>query len=316
MAGSNLTNTFIANTYQKLLQYDNINGSVGTTAVFSMADAISSSKYNLLNGLGQTMPGFVIDTTGNGDGGLMFKDSNSDPGISIPPLSLGGLWSIQTFETSNSEAGLNFWRPSGVTNAANAKLFLKNTGSVWVGYQDSVNPTPVIPTDITGYSLYVKDGIYVTGSTPRIRMDNNSSQFLVRQNGTNGFSPRVDFPIHFLTVNFGQTNNSPENLDANLNIPVSDWNVAVIGTDWGNEGGGSPIVYTYINGSTWWVRADVIGDDDNDTVVNCQFLIVHKSVSSRVNNSLFGNSNGSNGSSSDKPFITYTGNTLHAAPGG
>ena len=151
MAGSNLTNTFIANTYQKLLQVDNINGSVGTTATFDIADAISSSKYNLLNGLGQTMPGFVIDTTGNGNGGLMFKDSNYDPG--------GGLWSIQTFETSNNEAGLNFWRPSGVTNAANAKLFLKNTGSVWVGYQDSVNPTPVIPTDVSGYSLYVKDGI-------------------------------------------------------------------------------------------------------------------------------------------------------------
>ena len=156
---SNLTGTFIANTYQKLLQYDNINGSVGTTAVFNIADAISSSKYNLLNGLGQTMPGFVIDTTGDGDGGLMFKDSNSDPGA----LSLGGLWSIQTYETSNNEGGLNFWRPFGVTNPNNAKLFLKNTGSVWVGYQSSGAPS--IQTDVTSYSLYVKNGIQVGASS-------------------------------------------------------------------------------------------------------------------------------------------------------
>ena len=49
MSTASLSGKFIANTFQKLLQYDNINGSVGTTATFNMADAISSSKYNLLN---------------------------------------------------------------------------------------------------------------------------------------------------------------------------------------------------------------------------------------------------------------------------
>lgn len=321
---SNLTGTFIANTYQKLLQIDNQYGSVGTTAPFNVIDVKNSSRYNLLNGLGQSVGGLVIDQTGVGgfNGGLFLKNTSSGANNDGQAS-----WTLQT----SGDGSLNISRGS----FDNYKLFLKQTGSVWIGYNNSSSPV----ADIAPYKLYVLDGIYSSDSTgsrsvtintntltgpaitmngpiPTITMNENASQFLVKQNGTNGFSPQVDFPIHFLTVDFDQTDNSNENLDANLNIPVSDWNVAVIGADWGNEGGGKPIVYTYINGSTWWVRADVIGDGDDDTVVSCQFLIVHKSVSSRFNNSLFGNSNGSNGSSSTKPFITYTGNTLHAAPGG
>jgi hypothetical protein len=147
---SNLTGTFIANTYQKLLQADTNYGSVGTTATFSISNAVTTSKHTLLNGLGETVPGLAIDTTGNGNGGLMFKDTNSDP---------GGLWSIQTYETSNNEGGLNFWRPNagGNPNDNNAKLFLKNTGTVWIGYQNS--GAPIIPVDVSGHSLYVKDGV-------------------------------------------------------------------------------------------------------------------------------------------------------------
>jgi hypothetical protein len=224
---SNLTGTFIANTYQKLLQYDNINGSVGTTAQFNIADAISSSKYNLLNGLGQTMPGFVIDTTGNGNGGLMFKDSNSDPGSLL--FNLGGLWSIQTFETSNSEGGLNFRRPSGVTYPNNAKLFLKNTGSVWVGYQGSGNP--VIPTDVATYSLYVKDGIQVGQNTA----GNNGRINLIGANPLeNGAGMFINNQHPFLIYRFSHgdvgTNETTKRLKINgQDVSVTDWSAMVVG---------------------------------------------------------------------------------------
>jgi hypothetical protein len=45
---SNLTNTYIANTYQKLLQIDSQYGSIGTTAPFVVSDAVTSSKITKL----------------------------------------------------------------------------------------------------------------------------------------------------------------------------------------------------------------------------------------------------------------------------
>lgn len=277
---SDLTNTFIANTYQKLLQYDNINGSVGTTAQFNMADAISSSKYNLLNGLGQTMPGFVIDTTGNGNGGLMFKDTNSDP---------GGLWSIQTYETSINEGGLNFWRPSGAPNSGNAKLFLKNTGSVWVGYQGSGNP--VIPTDITGYSLYVKDGIYVTGSTPSIRMDNNSSQFLVRQNTYLG-GQLLTQPMQIVKISFSGTNGNggdPAGNILDLGIPTAHYFVCIVGFE--SPGGDQnssayPGFHAFNNGANWGIRTRLI-NVTGSTTHQVWLLIIHRTLCNFQTDQLF-----------------------------
>ena len=76
---SNLTGTFIANTYQKLLQVDTDNGSVGSTAPFSATNAKTTSKHNILNGLGQSVGGLVIDQTGVSgfNGGLYLKNTTS-----------------------------------------------------------------------------------------------------------------------------------------------------------------------------------------------------------------------------------------------
>jgi len=253
---SDLTGTFIANTYQKLLQYDNINGSVGTTAVFNIAHAISSSKYNLLNGLGQTMPGFVIDTTGNGNGGLMFKDSNSDPGSLL--FNLGGLWSIQTYETSNSEGGLNFRRPSGVTNPNNAKLFLKNTGSVWVGYQGSGNP--VIPTDVANYSLYVKDGIQIGQNTA----GNNGRINLIGANPLeNGAGMFINGEYPFKIYRYKHQSEFNDDRyrfikdDLGNRISTTDWTAVVVGFyingESGNAAGRIILCMTNPSGGEWQV---------------------------------------------------------------
>ena len=220
---SNLTGTFIANTYQKLLQIDNQYGSVGTTATFNVADAVSGSKYTLLNGLGQKVPGFVVDTTGNGNGGIMFKDQNSDP---------GGLWSIQTYKTSNNEGGLNFWRPAsgGNTDVNNAKLFLKNTGSVWIGYENI--GAPVIPTDVINYSLYVKNGIQVgqntTGNNGRINLiganplENGAGMFI------NGEHP---FRIYRYQVNASYIDDTQRFLEDENGQKFStlEWTALVVG---------------------------------------------------------------------------------------
>ncbi len=149
---SNLTGTFIANTYQKLLQVDNINGSVGTTAPFDPTVANNTSKYTLLNGLGQSVGGVVIDQTGVSgfNGGLFLK--NTSTGANNDGK---GSWTLQT----SGDGGLNISRNSD----DNYLFFLKQSGSAFVGYKNAT-----IPADISGYSLYVNDGI-VSGERERTK---------------------------------------------------------------------------------------------------------------------------------------------------
>ena len=125
MAGSNLTGTFIANTYQKLLQVDTDNGQNGVASFDSLL-ARTTTKYNLLNGLGQTLPYLVLDSTSNGNGGIWLKDNTND--------GTNNAWGIQISNSDDSSdtPGLNFWRPFNSSNFGNYKLFLKNTGSAWV----------------------------------------------------------------------------------------------------------------------------------------------------------------------------------------
>lgn len=141
MAGSNLTNTFIANTYQKLLQVDTNNGATGGNAPFVQSNALNG-KHNLLNGLGQNVPGIVIDNTGNTSGGVYLKNG-------------GNTFALTADKTDNLEDGLNIWTPGSL----NANLFLKNSGSVWVGYT-SGSSIP-ITSDVVGHNLYVREGIKV-----------------------------------------------------------------------------------------------------------------------------------------------------------
>lgn len=168
---SNLTGKFISNTYQKLLQLDNANGANGD-AILDIPDAISTTKYNLLNGLGQNVPYLVIDNTFNGDGSVFLKNTVKDP---------DSLWGIQIENSDDTygSSGLNFWRPFGSVNPGNKYLFLKNTGTTWVGFQSqdifddvieySIRPGSTPPANYQGtYTLYVSDGILVKGVARQI----------------------------------------------------------------------------------------------------------------------------------------------------
>ena len=141
---SNLTGTFIANTYQKLLQVDTDNGSVGSTAPFSATNAKTTSKHNILNGLGQSVGGLVIDQTGVSgfNGGLYLKNTTSGANNDSKAS-----WTLQT----SGDGGFNISRGG----EDNYKLFLKQSGSVWVGYDNSNVPA----SDVSGHNLYVREGI-------------------------------------------------------------------------------------------------------------------------------------------------------------
>jgi hypothetical protein len=192
---SNLTGKFIANTYQKLLQVDNDNGSNGNTANFVGGVVASTENYDLLNGLGEKVPYVVVNHKDNGNGGFFIKNGSTNFDV----------MGIQ-FETFNNEKGLNFWTPL----ESNANLFLKNTGSLWVGYRTSGNPD--ITTDSSGYSLYVKDGIRVGGSgltgTKAIQMIGENS--LIRADYTNNFQILLnsEYPFTYIQYEFTFNTNS------------------------------------------------------------------------------------------------------------
>jgi len=276
MSTASFFGKFIANTFQKVLQIDNINGSVGTTATFDIADAISSSKYNLLNGLGESVTGFVIDTTQNGNGGLMFKDSTSDP---------GGLWSIQTFETSSDEGGLNFWRPSAVSNPGNAKLFLKNTGTLCVGYQ-SGTLNPVIPADVASYSLYVKNGIQVgtssAGNNGRINLigadplEDGAGMFI---NGEHPF--RTLRYRHFSNFDYDRTRKITD-IDNSSLFSVNEWSAHITGIFMNAYTGtkdaeGLTAIMVEDSGS-WAIRFNIYMDDDRNKAFVIDVLLIRKGL--------------------------------------
>ena len=154
MAGSNLTGTFIANTYQKLLQVDNVNGASGTGSFTSIdqTNLNSTSKFDLLDGLGDTVPYLSVNHGGSPLGGIFLKNSPVETGT----------WGIQIANSGDSlnTPGLNI-RKLGL-NSGEAKLFLKRTGTAWIGYDGGFLGTPPgLEDDVLRYSLYVKDGIRV-----------------------------------------------------------------------------------------------------------------------------------------------------------
>lgn len=143
---SNLTNTYIANTYQKLLQVDSQHSAVGSIPFDNtdVQNAIDNDSATILNGLGQKQTAIIIDhDVQYNNGGVFLKNTSFIP---------GGMWGIQV-APAGSESGLNFWGVGSI--AQNYKLFLKNSGTLWVGYNDSSVPG----TDESGYNLYVREGI-------------------------------------------------------------------------------------------------------------------------------------------------------------
>lgn len=135
---------FIANTYQKVLQYDENEDYTGV-ASFNISELANNNKHTLLNGVGQAVPGIAIDHTDENNGGLFLKNTDKSSGAWGLQIEYGNGSGVDT------DPGIQFWRPFG----GNYHLFLKNTGTLFVGYQGESS----VPQDITGDSLYVKEGI-------------------------------------------------------------------------------------------------------------------------------------------------------------
>jgi hypothetical protein len=91
------------------------------------------------------------------------------------------LWGIQIENSGDAygSSGLNFWRPSGSDESSGNKyIFLKNTGTTWVGFQsqnifdDVIDYTSQAGGIYRGtYTLYVSDGILVKGVPRQINQD-------------------------------------------------------------------------------------------------------------------------------------------------
>jgi hypothetical protein len=210
---------FIANTYQKVLQYDE-NENYTTIANFDIADLLDS-KYTLLNGAGQAVPGIAIDHTGQGNGGLFIKETDIDP---------SGAWGLQQYYGNgagpDTEPGIQFWRPY----EGNYPLFLKNTGTLFVGYKGETSVT----TDVPNYNLYVKDGIYITGSNPGIMANEDNFNFLM--NPSSG-SPYHPFIIRRYSIQISGTLVVEKNLVFSFggtNISTSEWTALVVGFNYDN----------------------------------------------------------------------------------
>lgn len=280
---SNLTGTFIANTYQKILQVDTNYGATGISS-YNQTDNITTSKYTVLNGLGQIQKGLTIDSAGDSNAGLFIKDNSNR------------LMGIQYQDAVDGE-GLNFWTPGSI----NANLFLKNTGSVWVGYTSGSN-IPVT-SDVSGYSLYVKNGVQVgenaTGNNGRINLiganplENGSGMFingeypfrLVRYfydqgNTFESFRTRnLRFPSSVADVSQPglNINNNPNSNDW---ISVSEWTALIVGFARSQQSDDTPIVnagcLAFSDGGYWKIGfsfANIAGGGpDQDWLIDVLFI--------------------------------------------
>ena len=262
---SNLTGTFIANTYQKLLQVDTDNGSVGSTAPFSATNAKTTSKHNILNGLGQSVGGLVIDQTGVSgfNGGLYLKNTTSGANNDSKAS-----WTLQT----SGDGGFNISRGG----EDNYKLFLKQSGSVWVGYDNSNVPA----SDVSGYSLYVNNGIYMTGSNPGILANENNFNFYM--NSTSG-TPYHPFKIRRYSMFWTspQVNNKTLVDEFSNTISSTDWSAVVVGFNCDSNQDirvNNLICMVYRNSGIWKLRVGLDGDGApaSDQTWNIDIMFIRK----------------------------------------
>ena len=225
---------FIANTYQKVLQYDE-NDQYVTIANFDIADLLDS-KYTLLNGVGQALPGIAIDHTDQGNGGLYIKETIIDP--------TGSAWGLQHCygigAPSNTDPGIQFWRPY----EGNFHLFLKNTGNLFVGYKGETSVT----IDVPNYSLYVNNGIYITGSNPGIMANEDNFNFLMNPSSGSPYHPFIIRRYSMQILN-GANRVEESHLSFSYlgsNISTSDWTAMVVGFNYDSTAPGALEVNNFI----------------------------------------------------------------------
>lgn len=173
---SNLTGKFISNTYQRIIQIDSDAGSnLPTDGSTSTPD---TSKFTILNGLGEIKTSVAIDSAGNTNGGLFLKNTNG----------YNNVFGIQVSDTLLGEKGLNFFKPISSSEKLNAGIFLKSTGSVWIGYgkdfiNNNIEGIPSIPSDVSGVDFYVRRGIEVgrTASSVGLEAPSNGKINIIGQ---------------------------------------------------------------------------------------------------------------------------------------
>ena len=132
----NLTNEYIALTFQRLLQIDPSETPTGFKP-FSLSDAINSDSATLINGVGERINGVVIDQFDQA--GLFLKNTNT------------------TFQIYSGE---DFYGNQGIsiskydpTQLIPPGIFLKDNGDLVIGYAHD--------TSFQDFSLYVYKGIHI-----------------------------------------------------------------------------------------------------------------------------------------------------------
>jgi hypothetical protein len=280
MAGSNLTGTFIANTFQKLIQVDSQYGATGSDVAFTQNDLVTTSKYSLLNGLGNKISAIAVESGSTGSG-IFLKNTTIDP---------GDAWGISTLQADpfngNVEVGLSFWRPSPSTSPNLHKLFLKNTGTTWIGYEglSGGSPGTGIVTDVATYSLYVKDGIQVgqntTGNNGRINLiganplENGAGMFI---NGEYPF--RTLRYKHSSTFEFDRTRRITDSDNTTL-FSVNEWSAHVTGIFMNSDvttSDAEGLTAIMINDSgSWAIKFNIFNDTNAQKSFVIDVLLIRK----------------------------------------
>lgn len=282
---------FIANTYQKVLQYDENEDYTGV-ASFNISELANNNKHTLLNGVGQAVPGIAIDHTDENNGGLFLKNTDKSSGAWGLQIEYGNGSGVDT------DPGIQFWRPFG----GNYHLFLKNTGTLFVGYQGESS----VPSDASGYSLYVKDGVRVGGSgfsgTQAIQLIGQNSLIRVDYTGNFQFIQNSKPPFKIIRYSMFWTSPQVDNKtllddDGITTISSDDWTAVVVGFNCDlqnsdNSTFNNIICMTFRDSGIWKLRVGVTDTGQpllfNDQTWNIDVLFIQKGWYSDTNRTGFG----------------------------
>jgi hypothetical protein len=309
MSDGNLQGKFISATYQNLIQLDNGRGSVGSAPNINNSNL---EAIRLLDGTGKSQQGIMLEH--NNSGGF-FTRSISDDNT--------GAWRIQ-HRRLNGQEGINFSRilPNG--NSVNARLFIKNTGSVWVGFNEGE-----IFTDQSNNNLYVRNGIRVSpslGSNPPtqyIEMRANSifpEIDVVNINKATfvdgGIKLNSEYPFRFNSY-YGEGNGNNGNVkffvrdniigdpSDTLKVSTADWHCCVVGfsLNRGRNEVNQVKCFSYMEGGKWAIVMRFNGDGTGLEEFSVSVMFIKKGIYSTEGNF---NSAGDGGKN---VLLTWTGNT-------
>jgi hypothetical protein len=214
-----LTGKYIANTYKPLLQ---LKGDRPASPEVGIDNATVLNQRVLVDGEGKRVGSIVLEH--DNSGGFFTKNINH------PNLA----WRIQ-HRTINNQEGLNFSYVTNNGDVANGLLFVKNIGSVWVGF--NVGNTNEIGPNISNATFYLKGGMAfkdinnndTISTSNAIRIFNSDGKLNTRI-GTN------NLPLFTVRTVVSGSVNFPNNHSINLSLQfpssiVDNYNMYVVGHD-------------------------------------------------------------------------------------